>query len=140
MLIKELLVKSNFVTKPQVNQVFKDFGLETVKISTGRQGGSISYKPTGSIIKGIQAGGSGPMDTGNGDGGTRESLSRVLRALRELGLVQEGSDKEVLTANPGTKKAFTVRVSTQQYPRYTRSAGYDSSYTNTWIIYNIAGQ
>lgn len=138
MLTKELLVKSNFVTKPQVNQVFKDFGLETVKINVGGgYGRNISYKPTGSIIKGIQAGGSGPMDTGNGDGGTRESLSRVLRALRELGLVQEGSDKEVLTANSGTKKAFTVRVSTQQYPRYSRSCGYDSSYTNTWIIYNI---
>ena len=139
MLTKELLDKSNFVTKPQVNQVFKDLGLETVKIRTGSgfSARDISYKPTGSIIKGIQAGGSGPMDTGNGDGGTRDKVSRVLRDLRELGLVQEGSDKEVLTANPGTKKAFNVRVSTQSYPRYSRSCGYDSSYTNTWIIYNF---
>lgn len=131
MLLTEIAEASKVITKADINAVLKTFDHGFVKIITdGKLNKSANYKlRDGTFRKGIFASSHSPMDsTSIRHDKAQATKAKVRQALLDLGLKQEGSDKDALTANPDTKKSFKVLITLEMFPAYARSSDYQNSY------------
>lgn len=135
--IAESASAGKVITKADINGVLKSFDHGFVKvISDTRFNSESNYKSyDGKFRKGIYASSHSPMDATSIRRDKAEATkAKVRQALRDLGLKQEGSDKDVLTANPDTKKSFKVLITLQMFPAYARSIGRDPNYQNSYVV------
>lgn len=141
MLLTEIAERASagkVITKADINGVLKSFDHGFVKvISDTRFNSESNYKSPydGKFRKGIYASSHSPMDATSIKRDKAEATkAKVRQALLDLGLKQEGSDKDALTANPDTKKSFKVLITLRMFPAYARSIGRDPDYQNSYVV------
>ena len=120
--------------KSDVNAVLKDHGIEFVKIQTGDWA-----KPekcytgfNGKRVKGIRGGSYGPMTVTTAYQEANDRIiSSVTSSLKKIGMVEKDGHLE------STDRKIKLSLGVEFFPKYTRSAGYDESYKNCYIIPNF---
>ena len=121
--------------KSDINSILKEAGLQFVKISTGTGWDSKDKCYTGfngKRVKGIPTASYGPMTATNVHNEKTASVkSEVISKLKKLGMVEQD---DILVSEDGKIK---FSLTEQWFPKYTRSAGYDESYQNIYLVPNF---
>jgi len=116
--------------KAEINKVLKELGYGFVKVSTGNDfdNGKCFTGWDGKRVKGIPGGSHGPMTATNAyQERNKAVIDKVTSSLRCAGMVERDG---VLESQDGKIK-LTLTVS--EFPKYTKSAGYDDGYMNCYI-------
>ena len=116
--------------KSDINRVLKEAGYGFIKVQTGDWA-----KPEKCLtgfdnkrVKGIRAGSVGPTTvTSAYQERNQEVISEVTNALKDIGMVE----KDNVLVSPDGKIKLALGIT--DFPKYTRSAGYDDAYRNFYI-------
>lgn len=121
-------------TKAAVNAIIKEFNPQFVKVSNGDYYSSPKCYTglDGKRVKGIPSGSVGPMTVTNvavekGE----EIISRIKQRLSQIGLRQCELNPGVMVGGKNDK--LRLLISLDNFPQYTRDAGYDEMYRNLFV-------
>ena len=132
------------MSKSIVNAIFKEMGIQNVKMSTGSMnygmpGSTKVYKEDDKMVKGIPTSSYGPITCTDiylqKHNEIHASLMSKLTAAGIKPLVRNGQiiDGHFVVSET-KKKLTTVWIRQRDFPAYTRSANLDPGYKNLYIV------
>ena len=122
------------MSKVVANKILKEHGLEFVKVSTGSLIGNDKCftDNSGKRVKGMFGASIGPMTLTNIPWDKLREKERQVHSVLAARFKQDETGSYIVEET--SRSVTKLRLSTQDFPAYTRSANLDDAYRNHYIV------
>ncbi|MAI07984.1 MAG: hypothetical protein CMF61_03405 [Magnetococcales bacterium] len=120
------------MSKAIANEIFKQHGLEFVKVTTHDNRDKCFTNNSGKRVKGMFGAGIGPMTLTSIPWDRLRSKEQDVHSALAARFKQDETGSYLVEET--SRSVTKLRLSTQVFPAYTRSANMDDAYRNHYIV------